>query len=166
MEDLVTVFRSADENAREDATAIAEMLRDAGISATLLDDDAPGVPEGVWQVSVPAGDSARAEQMIATRTAADEELEKPDQSHDLDLVTVFEAGEGATESEAEALTVKGLLEANGIFAVVTGMEVPIPSLGWKVQVRKDKEAEAQRVISEAQAAGPEAADQAEAETEI
>jgi len=57
MEDLVTVFRAADENAREDATAIAEMLRDAGIAAKLLDDDAPGVPEGVWQVSVPEGDS-------------------------------------------------------------------------------------------------------------
>jgi len=41
--------------------------------------------------------------MIATRTAAEEEFDKPDQSHDLDLVTVFEAGEGATETKRRRL---------------------------------------------------------------
>src|SRR5262249_31057635 len=43
MDELVTVFRSADEDAETDANEIADSLKSQGISATVLNDDAPGV---------------------------------------------------------------------------------------------------------------------------
>ena len=166
MEDLVTVFRSADESAREDATAIAEMLNSDKIPATLLDDDAQGVPEGAWEVRVPASYSNRAEQLIAARPAPEDEFADPDESHELDLVTVFSTADGGTANgEAEALTVQSLLEANGLYAVVAGLQVPLPSLGWEVRVAKEHETEARDIITEARASGPAAADEGEAESE-
>lgn len=164
MEHAVTIFRSADENAREDATAIAEMLKNQGVSATLLDDHSRGVVEGTWEVRVAAADKARAEQLIASHPVEDE-FANPDQSHRLDLVTVFRSGEGSVETEAEALTITSLLEANGIDAIVAGMGVPIPSLGWEVRVAKERADEAKSIIAEARAAGSAAAERAEAETE-
>jgi hypothetical protein len=165
MEELVTVFRSGDESAEEDATAIADLLRNSGISPTLLDDDAPGVLEGVWEVRVAPADAARAEQLIAARDMPQDEFAAPDHSHELDFATVFSSGDGSRESEAEALTVKSLLEANGIYAISAGEGVPIPSLGWEIRVAREHEAEARRIIAEARAAGPSAAEEAEAETE-
>lgn len=165
MEELVTVFRSGDESAEEDATAIADLLNNSGISATLLDDDAPGILEGVWEVRVAPSDAARAEQLIAVRDMPQDEFANPDRSHDLDFVSVFSTGDGSRESEAEALTVKSLLEASGIYAIVAGEGVPIPSLGWEIRVAREHEAEARRVIAEARAAGPSGAEEAEAETE-
>jgi hypothetical protein len=165
MEDFVTVFRSADESAEEDAGAVAEVLKNAGISPSVVDDDAPGVLEGAWEVRVPASESALAEQVIAARHVPEDEFADPDKSHNMDFVTVFNTGDGSHESEAEALLVKGLLESNGIYATVAGEGVPIPSLGWEIRVAQEKEAEARRIIAEARQAGPSAADEAEAETE-
>lgn len=165
MEELVTVFRSADESAEEDATAVAELLEDEGISPTLLDDDAPGVPEGTWEVRVAASDRARAERLIAAHHAPQDEFSNPDESHKLDYVNVFNTGDGTDEGQAEALTLKTLLDANGIYALVAGEGVPIPSLGWQVRVARKQAAEARRIIKEARQAGPSAADEAEAETE-
>lgn len=164
MEELVTVFRSGDESAEEDALAIAETLRDAGISPTVLDDDAPGVTEGVWEVGVPAADSARAEQLIAARHLPEDEFANPDKSHGLDFATVYRSGDGA-ESETEALTIKSLLEANGIEALIAGRTVPFPNLGWEVRVAKEQAVEARAIIAEARANGPSGAEEAEAETE-
>ena len=164
MDELVTVFRSADENAEQDAAAIAEVLRDAGISPTLLNDKAPGVPEGAWEVRVPASDSPRAEDLIAARRAPEDEFANPDQSPQLDFATVYSSGDGA-EGEAEALMIQGLLEANGIDAVIAGHGVPFPNLGWEVRVARERAEEARRIIEEARAAGPSGAEEAEAETE-
>jgi len=165
MDELVTVFRSADESAREDAAEIAEILNSEGMAATLLDDDAPGVPEGVWEVRVPAADAERADQLIAARQLPEDEFSQPDRSHALDLVSVFSSADGATEGDTEALTVKGLLEANGISAVMAGQQDQFPNLGWEVRVAREHAAEARRIIAEAQANGPAAAEEAEAETE-
>src|SRR5579863_2896701 len=106
MEDLVTVFRSGDESAEEDATAVADLLKDAGISPTLLDDDAPGIVEGVGEVRVAPADAARAEQLIAAERMPQDEFADPDHSHGLDFVSVFSTADGSLDSEAEALTVK------------------------------------------------------------
>lgn len=157
----VTVFRSADTSAQEDASAIAQLLNDAGIPARLLDDSAPGVPEGAWEVCVAQADSARADAFIATHPLEDE-FANPDESPDLDMVTVFRSA--GTQTESEALNVKGLLDAAGI-AAVTIADTRFPNLSQHVQVSRSHAAEACRVIAEALAAGPEAADEAETESE-
>ncbi|HUA85296.1 MAG TPA: DUF2007 domain-containing protein [Bryobacteraceae bacterium] len=164
MDELVTVFRSGDESAEEDAMAIAEILRDAGISPTVLDDDAPGVPEGVWEVRVAAADSARAEQLIAAEHMPEDEFSKPDKSASLDFETVYSTCDGG-ENEAEALTIKSLLESNGIEVVISGQNAQFPNLGWEVRVAREHAAEARNIIADAQAAGPSGAEEAEAETE-
>jgi hypothetical protein len=163
MPDLVNVFRSADDDAEQDANRIADALRAEGIDATVLDDEAPGVPEGAWEVQVASGNAARAEEIIAAMS--NEEEAPPDRSHDLDLVTVFRTGDGSLEGEMEALTVKNLLEAAGIYAVLVGGDVPIPSLGQEVRVAEEHAEEARRVIAEARASGAAAAAEDEAETE-
>jgi hypothetical protein len=160
-QDLVTVYRSADENAREDAAEVAEILKAEGIEATVLDDSAPGVPEGAWEVRVSAANAARAEAIIA---ASPENL-APDESHDLDLVTVYQSGDGSAEGEMEALMIKDVLENAGIYAVLVGGDVPIPSLNHQVMVARDRVEDARRAIAEAQVGGPAAAERAEAEGE-
>ena|SRR5215469_11627687 len=164
MEELVTVFRSADENAEEDSTAIAEILEDEGISPTLLDDHAPGVPQGVWEVRVAAADRARAEELIAANLAFEDEFPDPNKLGPLDWATVYKSADGV-ESEAEALTIQSLLKANGIDAMIAGERIPLPNLGWEIRVVRGQEAEARQIIDEARAAGPSAAEEAEAETE-
>ncbi len=159
MEQPVTIFRSAEPEAKEEAAAVAEMLQQEGIAATLVDDSAPGVPQGVWEVRVAPADAPRAEALAAT----EEESDQIDESPGLDLVTVFDTGSGSTE-EMEVQTIKNILEANGIEAVVVG-GTPIPSTGQEVQVAREHVTEAKRLIAEALAAGPAAADEGEAATE-
>jgi len=158
--DFVTVFRSADENAEEDARAITGQLSEAGIAAVLLDDSAPGVPEGAWEVRVPAGDRERADQLIATHPM-DQAL---DESHDLDMVTVFRSGAGSPDTESEALTVKALLDAAGLAAEIVA-DARFPNLSQQVQVPRSESSEARQLIADALAAGPSAAEEAEAEGE-
>jgi hypothetical protein len=159
--DFVTVFRSADPSANEDAAEIAELLTNAGITAHVVDDAAPGVPQGAWEVRVAPADSARADGLIATHPLEDE-YSGPDESHDLDMVTVFRSA--GTGTESEALTVKGLLESAGLEAVIIA-DTRFPNLPEHVQVPRKQAAEARRVIAEALAAGPAAAEEAEAESE-
>jgi hypothetical protein len=159
MEQPVTIFRSADEDAEDDAMAVVELLKGEGIKAALIDDSAPGVPEGAWEVRVASVDGPRAEALVA---AQDEESEEIDESPGLDLVTVFETGAGSTEMDAQSI--KNVLEANGIEAVIVG-GTPIPSTGQEVQVAREDATEARQVIADALAAGPTAADEGEAATE-
>jgi len=159
--DSVTVFRSADESAEEDATSIAQLLNDAGIPAALLDDSAKGVPQGAWEVTVSAADSARADALIATHPLEDE-FSNLDESHDLDPVTVFRSD--GTSTEWEALNIKGLLDAARIPATIIA-DTRFPNLPEHVQVPRRHAAEARRVIGEALAAGPQGAEEAEAESE-
>ncbi len=158
--DLVTVFRSADEDAPDEAAGIAALLKSAGIDATILDDRAPGIPEGAWEVRVSRANVSQAESLIAAA-----EAESPDDSDDLDLVPVFRSGDGTSEGDVEALTIKNLLVASGIPAVLVGGDVPIPSLNQEVRVAREDLAEARRIIRDARASGRAAADQAEAESE-
>lgn len=159
--ETVTVFRSADQSAEDDAKAVLNLLLDNGIEAQLVDDKAPGVMEGVWEVRVSAAAEAPATQLIATNPIEDE-FANPSESHDLDMVTVFRSA--GTGNESESMLVKGLLESNGIQAIIIA-DARFPNLSEHVRVPRADETEAKRLIANALAVGPNAADEAEAETE-
>jgi hypothetical protein len=85
-----------------------------------------------------------------------------DPSSDLGVVAVFSSSNH--NAEMEATNIHGLLESNGIEAIIVGPSV-IPSLEFQVQVARSEADEARRLIAEARAAGPEAAAEAEASSE-
>ena len=84
---------------------------------------------------------------------------KPDTSHEMDMVTVFSSSN--YDAEMEATAVHSLLRANGIPSVFV-KPGPLPVLEFGVQVPSEHLDAARRVLSEAKAAGPEAAAEAEA----
>ena len=90
-------------------------------------------------------------------------MKPEDDSHDLDLVPVFSSSNHDGEMEAE--TIKGILEASDIPAILVGPS-SIPSLEFQVQVPESRFEEAQRIIAEARAAGPAAAMEAELASEL
>lgn len=81
------------------------------------------------------------------------------------LMNVFDAA--GLSAEMEAQSIHALLEANGIDSLVVRENVPELPVG-KVEVRVvASEAEhARQVIQEGRAAGPAAAEEAEAESEL
>lgn len=160
--EMVTVFRSMDASAEADCQIVMDLLADEGIQAVLLDDHAPGVPEGVYEVQVPSGDVSKAEGIIAANPLPDEESHV-DPSHDLDLETIYHA-EGSAVAEVETAAIVGLLEANGIATVVTG-ETVLPNMPFDIKVARDHAPRAHELIEEAQRSGPGAAELAEQETE-
>jgi len=83
-------------------------------------------------------------------------------SHTLDMVTLFTSNNH--DAEMEANSIHSVLEANGIPSIVVGTP-QIPSLEFQVQVPGDLLTEAQRVLDEAKAAGPDAALEAEQASE-
>lgn len=151
-----------DTDAKDDAKSVLELLTDEGIQAVLLDDSAPGVPEGVFEVQVPPADSARAEQLIAENALPDE-VEKVDASRDLDTETIFQAVASPT-AELEAMGIKTLLESHGIATVSVGDSV-LPNLAFEIRVARDQVDRARELIAQAQTEGPAAADEAEMESE-
>jgi hypothetical protein len=147
-----------DATAKEDCEVIVEILTAEGLSPVMRDDSAPGVPEGTFEVQVPADQLQKAEQLIAENPLADE-VEEVDDSPDLDLETIFHAD--GTLAEVESMEIKNLLEASGIAAVVVGNSV-LPTMSFEVRVARDQVERAREVVKEAQAAGPAAAEEAEA----
>jgi predicted xylose isomerase-like sugar epimerase len=85
-----------------------------------------------------------------------------DASSDMDMVTLFSSS--AVDGEMEANNIHSVLEAAGVPSVVMGHSV-IPFLEFQVQVPRSEAAEAERVLEEARAAGPEAAAEGEAASE-
>jgi hypothetical protein len=156
--DLVTVYRSMDADAAEDAECIVELLTDAGIQAVFLDDSAPGVVEGAFEVRVPAADAARAEELIAENPPS-EEAEELDPSHEFDLKTIASAA-----SEMEAMGIKNLLDSSGIQAVLVGDSV-LPNFPFEVRVARDQVDRARQLIADAETEGPAAAEEAERASE-
>ena len=155
--DLVTVYRSMDATAKDDCESIVEMLNEEGISAVMVDDSAPGVPEGTYEVRVPARDAAKAEKLIDENPLPDE-VEEVDDSSDLDLETVFVA------PEMEAMAVKNLMESNGIAAVLVGDSV-LPTFPFEVKVAREQAARARKLLEDVESVGPEAAEELEADSE-
>lgn len=83
-------------------------------------------------------------------------------SHALDMVALYDSS--TVDAEMEADVIRGLLDTNGIPSVLRRAG-PYPSLGFQVLVPRGKLREAQQLVEEAQAAGPEAAAEAEAASE-
>jgi Putative prokaryotic signal transducing protein len=162
--EMATAFRSADESAEDDAQAIRDLLESEGIQAVLLDDSAPGVPEGVWEVQVPAADASRAEKLIAEAALPEQDMTDLDVSPQLATETVFRASAGTT-AELEAMAVKSVLESNGVAALMVGDSV-LPNLAFEVRVAAEHAQRARELIAEAEAAGPQAADEAEQSGEM
>jgi len=147
-----------DADAKEDAECIVELLTDEGIQAVLLDDSAAGVPEGVFEVGVPAPDAARAEELIAENPLPDE-VEEIDPSSKLDLETIASAA-----SELEAMSIKNLLESNDISAVLVGNSV-LPNFPFEVRVAHEQVDRARTLLTDAELIGPASAEEAELESE-
>jgi regulator of protease activity HflC (stomatin/prohibitin superfamily) len=159
---LVTVYRSMDPEAQEDCETIATLLTAEGLSPVILDDTAPGVPEGVYEVCVPPNEAAKAEEVIASNPLPDE-VEEVDEASELDLEPIYHS-EGNPTAEVEAIGIKNVLEANGIAAVIVGDSV-LPNLAFEVRVAREQVERAQSLLAEARAAGPAAADEAEQASE-
>jgi hypothetical protein len=154
--ELITVYRSADQDAEDDAAVIRDLLSVNGLSPVVVDDQEPGVVSGTYEVRVPTSEAARAEEVLAAnKPVVDEEL---DPSHELDMVPIFHSD--AATSEMEALAIKGILDSNGIEALVVGNST-LPNLGFEVHVPREQQEPARAAIAEAQAAGPMAAEEAE-----
>src|ERR1051326_6085635 len=82
-------------------------------------------------------------------------------THALDMVDL---ASGSVSTPSEANMIRGVLDANGIPSLlVAGAEFPY--FGFQVKVPRGKLNEAEDLVSEALAAGAEAADEAEAESE-
>ncbi len=86
-----------------------------------------------------------------------------DPSHELDMVPFF--SETGTMAELEAMSIQGILEANDIPFTVYGSST-LPVTEFSVQVPASRLEDARRVVAEAQAAGPAAAEAAEREGEL
>jgi len=85
-----------------------------------------------------------------------------DPSPDLDMVTLYNAP--VVDAEIEADMIRGVLESNGIQSMLVRNST-LPSLGFEVKVPRARAEEAERLIEEAKAAGPEAAAEAERASE-
>ena len=155
---LITVFRSDDGSSR--AEEVRDLLRGRGIAAELFT-ERDGLTEGVIEVRVPSEDSGRAEELIGTLSNG-ETYEAADPSHDLDSVAVYE-GQG-TVAEVEAMNVKSVLDSAGIPATIIGSST-MPNLEFFVRVNKDDVQRAQGALVNAASAGPEAAMEAEKQSE-
>lgn len=144
---MVTVFRSADSSAGDDAEQVCDLLVEAGLTAIAVDDSEPGVIEGCWEVRVPASQAEQADQVIAASAAEMEDSGNP--SDDLNLISLFE--EGTALTELEAMNLKTLLEANSIPAVVVGSS-QLPNIPFEVRVPQDMLEAAEQVVADASAA--------------
>jgi 5,10-methenyltetrahydromethanopterin hydrogenase len=161
--DMVTVYRSMDATAEDDCQIIVELLTAEGLQPQILDDAAPGVPEGAYEVQVPAAQMQRAEQIIAENPLPDD-VEAVDDSSDLDLSEPIFHSEGSTTAEFEATAIKNILEANGIAAMIVGDSV-LPNLPFEVRVTAEQAPRAQEIIEEFRRSGPADAEAAELEGE-
>ena len=83
-------------------------------------------------------------------------------SHALDMVALFDSS--TVDAEMEADVIRGVLDTNGIPSLVT-RPGPYPALGFQVLVPRGKVMQAQRLLEEARTAGPEAAAEAEQDSE-
>ncbi len=156
---MVTVFRSGDSTASEDAGVILDLLADAGLNAMLLTDEYPGVLDGTVEVRVPAEEEAAALDLIDSQQIAAGEGSP---SHGFDLVELYR-GQGSG-GEVEAVSIRAVLDANHIPSVVIG-SMQLPNLPFRVMVPQIFADAADKILAEAESAGTSAAEEAEAESE-
>jgi hypothetical protein len=82
-------------------------------------------------------------------------------THALDMVTL-PSGTVSTESEADMI--RGVLDANEVPSLLV-MQTQLPALGYEIKVPRGKLHIAEELVRAALDAGPEAAAEAEMETE-
>jgi uridine phosphorylase len=85
-------------------------------------------------------------------------------THALDMVTLWTSQAGTLNAEMEADMIRGVLESNDIPVMVVGAS-QYPNLGFEVKVPRGKLTEAEELIAQAEAAGSDAAVEAEADSE-
>jgi uridine phosphorylase len=90
--------------------------------------------------------------------------EIPLTTHALDMVTLWASDAGTVTAEMEADNIRGVLESNGIPVMVVGAS-QFANLGFEVKVPRGRVKEAEELIEQAEAAGPDAAIEGEAESE-
>jgi hypothetical protein len=89
----------------------------------------------------------------------DEEQSEVNRSHDLDLVPLYSSQ--TIEAESEVEVIRSILDANGIPSVLSSN--PYSNvLGFELKVPRNRAQDARRILVEQEAAGPEAAAEAEA----
>jgi hypothetical protein len=81
-----------------------------------------------------------------------------DMSHDLDLIPLYSSQ--TIEAEMEAEVIRSILDASGIPSVLSSS--PLSTLEFVIKVPRNRLAEARQLLADQQAAGPEAAAEAEA----
>ncbi len=160
--ELVTVYRSMDQTAKQDCETLQDVLTAEGLAPVIVDDTAPGVPEGVYEVRVPADQASQAAEIIKANPLPDE-VEQVDDAEALDLETIYHS-EGSTTAEFEAMAIKGILEANGIASFIVGDSV-LPNLPFEVRVAREHAEKAKQLVAEALQDGRAAAEEAELQTE-
>ena len=80
-----------------------------------------------------------------------------------ELATIYSSS--AVTAEIEVETIQGLLESSGVRAIVGGLDVLPGAHEVTIQVPAEQKELAERLIAEAQQAGPEAAEEAERASE-
>jgi len=141
-DELVTAFRSADFHAKKEAAWVRDVLANAGIVAQVLDDSAPGVLSGAFEVRVPPGQLEEAERLIETQ-------EK--------LVPVFESAD--VDALEQANWVRDLVASTGIAAEVFDDSAPgVPSDAVQVRVPPEQREEAERLVETRKGGAPGALD--------
>ena len=115
-------------------------------------------PKAFSRFAFPPPTRAEAEKLIAENPLPDE-VEEVDPSSELDLETIASAA-----TEMEATTIKNLLDANGVSAVLVGDSV-LPNFAFDVRVAHDQAARAREIVKDAQRGGPAAALKGELESE-
>lgn len=156
---FVAIYQSAHPKAEEEAAAILDALREAGITAARVrGKDEPGASLRSCVVEVDRDFVYDAQALLQSQGVSFEGL---DVASDLDFHVAFFSDRH--DAENEALAVKALLEANGIAAFLAESN-PIPTLPAKVLVPREEAARAREVIASARATGPADAEQAASET--
>jgi hypothetical protein len=157
-----------DASAQADCEAIRDLLVAFGLSPVLRDDNAPGVPVGVYAVQVPAAESARADEVVAGNARSEERAQtKATQEPEVEYETIYSSEGAQFAASVEVEAIKSLLEANGITPDVVGDSV-LPNFPVEVRVPRQQAEQAKALIEQAQAGGPAAAAEAEllSETEL
>ena len=155
---FVTVYRSADSDADRDAAKVRQHLADNGLNPVIFNDETPGVVQGSCEVRVAENEVPHAESLLASYDPDAPQLADP--SRELDTVPIASMM-GAT-GEIEAMGVKSVLDAAEIPSVLVG-DSTLPNLEFHIRVAQTDVERARAVLAEAQAAGPAAAAQAQAE---
>ena len=128
------------------------------IDPVIFTDDSPGVVQGYAKCASPRTRSQQAESLLASFDPDAPQLADP--SAELDTVPIASMM-GAT-GEIEAMGVKSVLDAAGIAKILVG-DSTLPNLEFHIRVARADVEQARAVLAEAQAAGPAAAAEAQAQ---